>query len=282
MKHLGEVLQLSIAFLEERQVARPRRIAEELLATVLNCKRMDLYMQFDRPIEESELAIMRERLKRCAKGEPLEYVIGEVKFLGCSIKVDRRVLIPRLETEIMADLIVKRIQNDFVDGKVLWDLCTGSGCLGISIQKLLPSLSVAISDISDAALSLAKENVLANQVPVQVIQGDLFEPFQNKTADFIVANPPYISVAAFDGLQPSVRDYEPKLALIGGESGMLFYERLAKSLPERLNAGGAAFFEIGFDQKEAVKKIFSHYPWRGIEVLKDWSGHDRFFFLEKQ
>lgn len=276
MKTIAEIIELSAQFLAVRKADRPKRSAEELLAHILKCKRMDLYLGFDRPVVESELVTLRALLKRYGAGEPLAYTLGEVDFLGCKIKVDKRVLIPRPETEILASMIVKEAKA----GQVLWDVCTGSGCIGIALKKAVADLQVALSDLSSDALAVATEN--AKDLPVEIYQGDLLAPFIGKKADIIVCNPPYISEKEYLKLDPSVRDFEPKLALVGGERGTEIYKRLAKVLPDFLNAGGKVFFEIGFDQKEAIKEIFSDTIWARREVLNDWAGLPRFFFLEKQ
>ncbi len=278
MKSVGEVLSLSTRFLQDRNIERPRRVAEELLSFLLRCKRIDLYMQFDRPLEEKELSLLREWLKRASQNEPVEYILGEIDFFGCSIQVDSRVLIPRPETEILVDLIAKKITTQ----KSLWDLCTGSGCIGISLKKKFPHLDVSLSDISAKALSLAQENAAKNGVDVSFFEGDLLAPFQGKTVDILVCNPPYISANEFLTLDPSVRDFEPKLALVGGEKGSEFFERLAKALPEYLSPGGLVFFEIGFAQGAEIQEIFNSPIWGRSERIQDWSGKDRFFFLEKQ
>lgn len=277
MKSLGEVLQLSISFLQERKIERPRRTAEELIASLLRLKRIDLYLQFDRPVEEKELEILRIWLKRKAKGEPVEYIAGQMEFFGCTFKVDSRVLIPRPETEILADLIAQRAK-----GAILWDLCTGSGCIGISLKKKFPHLLVSLSDLSEEALELARENGQLNAVEVEFCQGDLLAPFAGRQADLIACNPPYVSQEEWAHLDPSVRQFEPQRALVGGERGTEFFERLHSTLPAYLKPGSQIFFEIGASQGEAVKEIFSSGPWAKRELLRDWSGKDRFFFLEKQ
>ncbi len=276
MKTIGEVLQLSALFLEERGVARARRLAEELLAFHLQTKRLELYMEFDKLVEEKELSAIRAPLKRLSKGEPIEYVLGEVEFAGCQIAVDPRVLIPRQETEILLEHILKKGK-----GAVVWDLCTGSGCLGIAVKKARPETDVTLSDISLDALALAKINAESNGAKVNLIQGDLLAPFAGKKADIIICNPPYISTSEYFGLSPSVRDFEPKLALVGGDRGVEFYERLAAELPRFLNDGGQVFLEIGTGQGALLQKIFKGEVWARVETEKDWAGHDRFFFLEK-
>lgn len=277
MKSIQEVIQLSTVYLEERKIERARRTAEELLSHILHCKRIDLYLQFDRPVIEKELVLLRDSLKRVGKGEPFEYVIGEVEFSGCKIHVDPRVLIPRPETEILVDHIIKRVK-----GKTIWDVCSGSGYIGIALKKTLPHLSVALSDICPDVLSLAKENAKRNGAEVECFLGDLLAPFEGQMTDAVVCNPPYISDKEYFEIDSSVRDHEPKRALVGGEKGTEFYERLSRELPPYLKSGGQLFLEIGASQGEVVKEIFQSPPWTHPELLQDWSRKDRFFFLEKQ
>ncbi len=156
----------------------------------------------------------------------------------------------------------------------LWDVCTGSGYIGISLKKKHPELTVALSDISPDALALAAENATLNHVDVEILQGDLLAPFKGRKADYFICNPPYISQSEYDNLDSSVRDHEPKLALLGGDRGTEFYERLARELPNYLNPGAKVFFEIGANQADAVKKLFPQG-----EVHRDWAGHPRFFTL---
>lgn len=278
MKTLGEVLQLSQQFLQERKIDKSRRVAEELLSHLLQCKRIDLYMQFDRPLIESELVCLRKWLQRAAKNEPVEYITGTVEFFGCKIGIDSRALIPRVETEWLVDLIAKRIQ----DQKTLWDICTGSGCIGISLKKKLPHLVVSLSDLSSEALILAAENAARNQVQVEIRCGDLLTPFQGRKVDIVVCNPPYVSSSEYLKIDGSVRDFEPKMALVGGKEGCDFYERLALELPNYLNPGGLVFLEIGESQADLIQQIFMSPKWKEAKVVKDLFGKDRFFFLELQ
>lgn len=273
MKTIGEVLKLSTEFLEQKGVARGRRIAEELMAACLRIERLDLYLQFDKPVVDAELVVLREKLKRCARGEPVQYVIGEVTFYGVRIQVDSRVLIPRPETEILVDIIAKQKPTG-----TLWDVCTGSGYIGIALKKAFPHLAVTLSDLSQDALDLAAKNAQLNGVELELLQGDLLAPFRGKKADIVVCNPPYVSASEYSNLDPSVRAFEPKGALIGGKTGTEFYERLAVELPPFLNPGAKLFLEIGTGQGPRVQQIFGG---RG-KVEKDWAGHDRFFFLEMQ
>jgi release factor glutamine methyltransferase len=282
MKTLGEILRLAAAFLQDKKINQPRRQAEELLAHALLLKKIDLYLQYDRPIEERELALFRELIRRKSQQEPLEYILGATDFYHCTIHVDRSVLIPRPETEILVDLLCKKWKGQDLSGKILWDLCCGSGCIGIALKKAFPSLRVVLSDLSSEALSRAMQNARLNVVDVEFRQGDLLVPFAGERADFVTCNPPYISQSEYISLSPSVLHFEPKMALVGGETGYEFYEKLDQELPFYLKDGGKVFFEIGSTQGNVLKNIFSRGSWASFELNKDWSGLDRFFFLEKQ
>lgn len=280
MKTLGEVLSLTSQFLKEKKCSRSRRIAEELIAHVLKLKRLDLYMQFDRPFQEAELVLLRTLLRRASQHEPVEYIIGELNFYHCSLFVTKDVLIPRPETEILVDQACQAFKQSPYQGKVLWDLCTGSGCMGLAVKKACPELTVCLSDISPQALAVAEKNAQKNGIEVEILQGDLCAPFQGRKADFIFCNPPYISSQEMTTLDPSVKNFEPQIALDGGKEGLAFYRRLKEELPLYLNHGAKIFFEIGAEQGQAVSALFSESYWKNKRVEKDWSDHDRFFFLE--
>ena len=280
LKTISEVLTLSTRFLTDHQIERARRVAEDLISFALRMNRIDLYLQFDRPLVEFELTQVREFLKRCVAGEPIAYIMGEVEFLGCRIQVTRDVLIPRPETEILVDLALKKIKEKMPVNSMFWDLCSGSGCIGLAVKRACPELAVVLSDICPKAAALAKINAAHNHLSIDCRIGDLLQPFENEKADFVICNPPYISNKEFDELDRSVRSFEPSLALLGGCDGVDFYQRLSVELPRFLNPGACLFFEIGHAQGELVQNIFHRPPWRGWQIQKDWSGHDRFFFLE--
>jgi release factor glutamine methyltransferase len=280
MKTLIEVLKLSSDFLQQKGISNPRRQAEDLISDALSLSRIELYTHFERPCTEDELSICRNRLARRAKGEPLQYIHGETEFFNCSIKVTPAVLIPRQETELLVEKIVKTLELEDLKGKVLWDICTGSGCIGIALKNRFPDLKVILSDISPEAIEVAKENQRNNEVAVECRLGDLFAPFVGEKADFIVANPPYIAEAEYAGLDIEVKNYEPKSALVSGPTGLEFYERFASELPQFLNPSAKAWFETGHAQGEALLALFSGKPWKSVRAEKDWAGYDRFFSLE--
>jgi len=278
MKTLGEILNASAHFLKEKRCPRFRRDAEDLVGHVLQLKRLDMYMQFDRPLQETELVQLRMLLKRAATGEPVEHIIGEVIFYHCNIAVGPEVLIPRPETEILVDQACKTLSN--LNEKIVWDLCTGSGCIGIAVKKFCPKLQVSLSDISMKALKIAADNAKKNGVEVEILYGDLLVPFAGRKADIVFCNPPYVSSKEYVALDHCVKQFEPAEALIGGEDGLFFYRQLQNELPFYLNPGAKIFFEIGAEQGKAILDIFSAAHWRSKRVEKDWAGHDRFFFLE--
>lgn len=269
MKTIGEIISLSSQFLDAKKQEKPRRVSEEIIASTLGLKRLDLYLQHDRPVLEEELVLIREKVKRASLGEPVQYITGLVSFLDVQIELNAHVLIPRPETEILADSISKRAKQG-----VLWDVCTGSGCIGIALKKRCPELEVTLSDISLDAAALAEKNAKNNEVELSIVCGDLFEPFSGKKADWIVCNPPYISAQEYEELDPSVKNFEPKLALVGGEDGLFFYRKFQSQVSKYLNPGGSVFFEIGCAQASALKKLFPQG-----EVHLDWAGLPRFFFL---
>ncbi|HAZ16065.1 MAG TPA: peptide chain release factor N(5)-glutamine methyltransferase [Parachlamydiales bacterium] len=277
MKTVQEVLTLSAAYLKKSGLPSARRVCEELLSSVLNCDRIALYMQFDRPLEEGELTLFRRHFSRALRKEPYEYILGEISFFHCRIEVNPSVLIPRQETEILLEKVCQRVG---AARKIAWDLCTGSGCLGIGLKKIRPQLEVSLSDMSECALAVASCNALKNQVEVEICQGDLLEPFLGRRADLILCNPPYVSEAEYRLLAPSVTLFEPKMALVGGKTGLEFYERLSQDASRFLNPGGRLFLEMGATQREPLLKLFSSSFWKSKEIFQDWAGKDRFFFLE--
>lgn len=274
MKSLGEILKLSCEYIRQKGSSHTRHEVEELIAHTLNKKRLDLYLNFDKPLTEDELVKVRKNLTRLARNEPLQYIEGQVHFYDCTIQVDPRVLIPRPETELLVDRIVKHIRLYPYSDKVLWDICTGSGCIGIAIKKALPELAVTLSDISEGALSVACANSQLNGVVVDLVKGDLLEPLAGKKADFIVCNPPYITEGEYEGLDAHVKEFEPKLALVSGNSGLECYEKLINGLGTVCNPGATVWFEIGSGQAKALLDSLAEF--KDVQVIKDLSGNDRF------
>ena len=281
MKTVQQVLDLTISYLEDNNINHPRRHAEEILAAALDMKRLDIYMNFDRPLSDEELKHCRATLTRCGKGEPIAHIRGSVEFYGTTIAVNSDVLIPRPETELLVDAIAKIIENEDLEGKTLIDMCCGSGCIGIALKKKFPKLDVILSDKEPKALEMAKKNAANNDVAVALCEGDLTEALGDIKADYLVCNPPYVTEEEYNNLDRGVRDYEPKSALVAGRTGLEYYERLEQELPNILKPKALIWLEIGAGQGKHLENIFGSTKWHGAISSKDLSGNDRFFTAQK-
>lgn len=270
MKTVGEVLKLSVSHVGEE---RPRHEIEWLIADVLGISRLDLYLQFDRPLEESELSLIRPQLARLKKGEPLAYVRGQAPFFKDEFFVSQDVLIPRPETELLVEKASLFLASKKTPG-TLFDICTGSGCIGLSIKKQFPLWNIVLSDISEEALAIAKKNAQKLSLSVEFLLGDLLEPFHTK-ADCIVANPPYLSQEEWETGDSSVKQYEPKLALLGGKTGLEWYDRFFTCVKEYIHPDGCIFVEIGSTQGPAVIDLIRKHNFSEVTLFQDLSGHDR-------
>ncbi len=280
MHTILDILKKSTQYLEQKQIEQPRRQAEEVISDALNLRRIELYLNFEKPISEDEIILCRNAIEKRGKRVPSQYIRGLVDFYECQLKVTPDVLIPRHETEILVDLIVKALSKENLDGKKFWDICCGSGCIGIAIKKKFPNLDVTLSDISPQALEIAKDNAAVNQVAVNFVLGDLMKPFAGQKADFIACNPPYISEGEFTELQPEVRDFEPKQALVAGPTGLEVYRKLSCDLPPCLHPKAKVWLEMGYLQGNALVSLFNDPIWSQANIKSDWSGKERFFLLE--
>lgn len=229
-------------------------------------KRLDLYLSYDRPMAEVELIRIREALPRLVNNEPIAYIVGHIYFFDLKITVNRNVLIPRPETEILVEELLKRIQPE----SVILDVCCGSGCIGLALKNRLPSARVLSSDISEEALQVARENAARLNLHVEHIQSDLFEKLPLEDADVIVINPPYVSETEYQNLDPSVKNFEPKIALVGGSLGTEMYSRIMKELIKRGKKGALVGLEIGATQSH----FFEGFPYE-FEFIRDYSQYER-------
>lgn len=218
--------------------------------------------------EQRFFELLSERLKHV----PVQYLTGEQEFCGLKFAVRPGVLIPRPETELLAEAVFQCS----ADKRVL-DMCTGSGCIAVTVAKLGSPSFVAASDYSVEALSIARENASLQEAEVTFFHGDLFESVEG-TYDIIVSNPPYIKSEVVDGLMSEVRDFEPRMALDGKEDGLYFYRRICAEAKAHLNSGGKLMFEIGYDQGETVPELLAEEGYTEIEVKKDYAGLDRMVF----
>ena len=210
----------------------------------------------------------RSRLKKRAMRIPLQHILGIQEFMGIEFLVNDKVLIPRQDTEVLVEEVLKE------KGGTVLDLCTGSGCIAVSLAKLGHFQQVDAADISVDALDIAKENAKRAGVQVRFYQGNLFETITQKY-DIIVSNPPYIPKKVIETLEPEVKKYEPYQALYGPNHGLYFYETISKFAVDFLNSDGKIFYEIGYDQAEAVCAILERNKYKEIEVIADLSGKNR-------
>ena len=262
-----EALKMAEQRLQE--VPDPRLDAEWLLSEVLGVSRLEMLLNKRRELTEAEAAAYEALLVRREGREPLQYILGSQSFMGFSLKTDSRALIPRNDTEALCEEALKYVRPG---GRVL-DLCTGSGALAAAIKKLRPGAEVWAADISEAALSLAKENAERLGAEVKFVRGDLFSAVDGEKFHVIVSNPPYIPESLRGRLQAEV-EREPALALFAGDDGLDFYRRIVQEAPAHLLPGGRLCLEIGDGQGDAVKALL-HEEFADIQILNDLNGLPR-------
>ncbi len=277
--------------------------AELLFTQILNCNLRDLYLDRNRLLDKQNSEFISTVLKRRVAGEPIQYILGKTEFMGLEFKVIPGVFIPRPETEILVETVIKvtrsqssakiwRIPPKF--GEIspvklagtkikILDIGTGSGCIAISLAKLLPNAEVTATDVSSLALEVAKENAKLNNVKINFIKSSLFAALQLQAVayDLILSNPPYISTSEIKLLQREVR-YEPRVALDGGRNGLNFYRRIIKNAPENLAENGYLILEMGFTQRQCIEKI-AHTS-KGlsvVEIVRDYNNIERVVVLKK-
>jgi release factor glutamine methyltransferase len=266
-----EVITSATGYLEKHGIEDARLNAEHLLAHVLGKKRLDLYLEFDRPLSEAERAPLRDLVRARGEGAPLQHLLGSAAFYGREFLCDARALIPRPETEQLVELVLQsKVQNP--KSKIL-DAGTGSGVIAITLALELPDASVTATDQSPAALDLARENAAKHSARVTFVECDLL-PDDDSTFDLIVANLPYIPGADLATLPREVRR-DPAAALDGGPDGLDVIRRLIAAAPARLTPGGRLFLEIGHDQAPAVEELLTTHGCTGITTHRDHAGHPR-------
>jgi release factor glutamine methyltransferase len=275
---IREVIQKSTGFLEKHGVESPRLQAELLLGHVLGLPRLQLYLDFDRVLVDRELDSLRPLMKRRAAREPLQHLLGTANFCGHELKVNGQVLVPRPETELLAERALAFLSTLNSQLSTVLDLGTGSGCLAIALAKARPEVQVVAIDVSADALALARENAAHHGVAdrINFLPGDLFTPLASGARfDVIVSNPPYIPTAEIATLQPEVREFDPPGALDGGADGLDFYRRIAAEGAKFLQPGGWLMVEFGDGQAEALKKLFAAHMWVVESVVDDYSRRPR-------
>ncbi len=276
---IAKIVDWSTNHLAKSGSGSARLDVELMLSEVLGISRIQIYTQFERPVLIPEREKFKAFLKRRVAGEPVAYILGRKDFFGRTFSVSSDVLIPRLETEMIVEAVLDRFaeQDDHSTVKIL-DLGTGSGCLAITLSLELNGCLVEAWDISDQALALARKNAdtLSAAVDFKLTDGLCPSNWQNaEKFDVIVCNPPYIARNETPQMSHSVLNYEPEMALFAEENGLRFYLDLSCLMKQRLKPGAWVFFEIGYQQGDAVKNIFIQQGWQNVKVEQDLSGHAR-------
>jgi release factor glutamine methyltransferase len=273
-----EAIQKSAEFLSKKGVESARLQSELLLAHQLKLPRMKLYLNFDRELTPGETDGLRELVKRRSTREPLQHITGSTSFCGHEILVSRHALIPRPETEQLAELGWKYLSTINSEQPTALDFGTGTGCIAIALAAKCPNARITALDISPEALALARQNAGQNQVAERIdfLQGDGFAALPGRAEfDLIVSNPPYIASPEIETLEPEVKDFDPRTALDGGTDGLDFYRRLAKEAGAFLKPGGKIMVEFGDGQADAIKNIFEAEKWIVEAVQEDYSQRAR-------
>ena len=265
-----EAIETGTRILQKENIADAKIDAWYLLQMACKIDRNFYYLHEEDELTAEQQSEYDSTVHKRAEHVPLQYIIGEQEFMGLKFKVNSNVLIPRQDTETLVEEALRVAKP----GMRVLDLCTGSGCIIISLAKNVADISCTGSDISKQALLVAKENAKANEVEVEWERSDLFENISG-TFDLIVSNPPYIPTGEIPGLMPEVRDFEPVDALDGKEDGLYFYRIITEKSPEYLTSDGYLYFEIGYDQGEAVSAMMRQCGYTQVEVIKDLAGNDR-------
>lgn len=269
-----EVIKLSTAYLEEKGIESARLNAELLLASILNCKRIDLYLLFDRPLDENEIVEYREFISRRSKHEPLQYILGEVEFYGLKFKVNKNVLIPRPETEFLIEKAISLVNENKL--KSILDIGTGTGNIPITLSKNLNGIEITSIDVSEEAYKVAEENAIYNEVKnkIYLLNTDINDYTSDSKFDMIISNPPYVSKGNYDNLPKDIY-YEPAVSITDFSDGYEFYRIVTKKSDSLLNKGGFLLCEMAQGQSEYIKKMFAEANFNEITVIKDYQNIDR-------
>ena len=270
-----EVLQSSAEYFKKRNIESPRLNAEHLLAHVLERKRLELYLEFERVLTEAELAPLRELVRRRGQGEPLQHLLGTVEFAGQTFLCDKRALVPRPETEQLVELLKSRIPHP---ASSILDVGTGSGVIALSLAAEFPDAAITATDVSEDALALARENAkrLGLTSRIEFIRSDLLL-YVNHVYDVVVANLPYVAEGDRATLSREVQ-HDPEVALFGGERGDEIVRRLIDSAPAKLKTGGLLALEVGLGQADDLAALMAEKNYHDIQTEADYGGVIRFLF----
>lgn len=282
-----EVIQRSTEFLSHKGVESPRLQAELLLAHALNLPRMQLYLKFERELAPAELQLARELVRRRGQREPLQHITGSTSFCGLELAVNHDTLIPRVETELLAEQgwsFLNAVAMAAAQTLTALDFGTGSGCVAIALAVKCPTAQVWAVDVSPAALRLAGQNIARHGLSerVRLHQSDGFASVPPAARfNLIIANPPYIPTTEIDELEPEVREHDPRVALDGGVDGLDFYRRLAAETEAWLKPEGKIMLEFGDGQAEALRQLFGNEKWIVERIVEDYTQRPRILIARK-
>lgn len=283
-----DIIKSSTELLVKKNITNPRLNVELMLCEVLDCDRVKLYLDFEKPLTKNELDLYREWFKRRLNHEPLQYITGHAYFYGYRFKVNEHVLIPRQETEILVEKVIEDIKNNPKDNLSILEIGTGSGCISIALGKKLDELemkyNIVAIDISKDALDVAAynlEKIEGSNEKISFVEKDIFEiDTFNKDIDYIVSNPPYIPYIEFEGLNEEVNKYEPTISLTDYKDGLTFYRKIL-GLYSSPVITGKLFFEIAYNQKKNLENLLIDFPNITGKFFKDYSDNDRVLEVSK-
>lgn len=275
---LIEILKLSTEYLKNKSIESPRLTAELMLCKILDCDRLSLYINFDKPLNDEEIEMMRSFLKRRVKNEPLQYILGREEFFGLNFLVNKNVLIPRPETEFLVQAVINEYKNKNAE---ILEVGTGSGNIAISVAKNLPESKIYSIDISEEAIEVAKENAKNNDVNnVFFSNNDIFNYNDIRKYDAIISNPPYIHKSEIPKLQPEITNYEPHIALFVDDE-MHFFKQIIEVGEKLLKEQGKIFFECGQGQADRIETLFLNKGFKIKYIIKDLQNIERIIIGEK-
>ena len=277
---LREVKSKTEKFFSEKGIPNGKLDTDLLLSHALKIKRLDLYLDLDRPISEKELNQMRDMVRRRAMREPLQYILGETVFFNCSLRVDKRALIPRPETELLVEQILPKAQG----AERVLELGTGSGAIVLALVKAGVSAEITAIDLDPEALALAQSNAdsLGLSEQITFLESDwLSNVPAEKQFDLIISNPPYLTQAMYESAEPEVREFEPKQALLSAEAGMADIKKIMQQSFSFLNPNGYLVFETGTDQHAKLSKEAEQVGYQEIRTTQDLNGYDRFLWMQR-
>ena len=277
---LREIKSKTEKFFSEKGIPNGKLDTDLILSHALNLKRLDLYLDLDRPIYEKELNQMREMVRRRAMREPLQYILGETVFFDCTLRVDKRALIPRPETELLVEQILPKAQ----ESEHILELGTGSGAIVLALANAGVPAEITAIDRDPQALALAKSNADALGISEKItfLESDwLSDVPVEKQFDLIISNPPYLTQALYESAEPEVRDFEPKQALLSAEAGMADMKIIIQQSFSFLKPNGFLVFETGTDQHTDLSKEAGLIGYQGIRTTQDLNGYDRFLWMQQ-